>query len=217
MNAGRDRYHPGCYHSTGSAVRPPVSAVGASWQLLGRDGEPQCREAGGQLGEDLLELDAGERGADAVVGTVPEREVAGPVAGDVEATGAGEDRGIVVGGAVFEQHQLAGIHGDLPDTQACPTVAEDGNAAAARRAQDLLDRGGHLVWVRRQRPLLGRIGQQAQDTHIDGHHRRLMAREQQVHRERRDLAVVETSGAQPGDDVVPWLRALADWQAAGCS
>jgi hypothetical protein len=55
-----------------------------------------------------------------------------------------------------------------PIRRLVPSVAEDGNAAAARRAQDLLDRGGQLVWIPRQHPMLGRIGQQAQDTHIDG-------------------------------------------------
>jgi hypothetical protein len=55
-----------------------------------------------------------------------------------------------------------------PIRRLVPSVAEDGNAAAARRAQDLLNRGGQLVWIPRQHPMLGRIGQQAQDTHIDG-------------------------------------------------
>src|SRR4029077_18603213 len=61
---------------------------GASWQLAGRGRGPQRGEPGWQLGEDGIQLDAGQRGADAVVGAVPERQVAWAVAGDVKALGA---------------------------------------------------------------------------------------------------------------------------------
>ena len=77
----------GLYHSTGSLVRPPVSAS----ELLDRDREPHPGKARRPRGEDSLQFDAGERGAQAVVGAVPERKMGRPLAGDVNATGAGKD------------------------------------------------------------------------------------------------------------------------------
>jgi hypothetical protein len=146
---------PGLYHSTGSVVRPPVSAPERSGSCAAGTVSRIAGKRGWQLGEDSLQLDAGERGADAVVGTVPEREVAWPVAGDVEAARAGEDRGIVVGGAVVQQYQITGAHGDLPDLQAGPGVAGDAAAAAARSAQYLLHCGRDLVRIVSQCPPLG--------------------------------------------------------------
>ena len=39
-----------------------------------------------------------------------------------------------------------------------------------------------------------------------------MAGEQQAHRQNRDLVITETVGAQPGDEVITWLLALAGHQ-----
>jgi len=85
--------------------------TGTHPKLLERDCEPHRGKARQQLGEDRLQFDPGERGAEAVVGAVPEREMGRPFAGDVEAIGAGKDRGIVVGGARVQQHQVARVHG----------------------------------------------------------------------------------------------------------
>jgi hypothetical protein len=82
--------------------------TGTHPKLLERDCEPHRGKARQQLGEDRLQFDPGERGAEAVVGAVPEREMGRPFAGDVEAIGAGKDRGIVVFVAA-DVHYLTGL------------------------------------------------------------------------------------------------------------
>ena len=61
-------------------------------------------------------------------------------------------------------------------------------------------------------PLLAGIGQQAQGAHADRHHRRFMAGEQQGHRQHRDLVITEVVSAQPGDEILTRLLALARHQ-----
>jgi hypothetical protein len=143
------------------------------------------------------------------VGAVPEREMGRPFAGDVEAIGAGKDRGIVVGGARVQKHQVARVHGDLPDLQVGTGVAGNAAAALARGTQYLLHRGGDPARIIDQSLLLAWIGQQAQGAHADRHYRRLVTGEQQGHRQHRDLVITETAGAQRGDEAVTRLAALA--------
>jgi hypothetical protein len=135
-----------------------------------------------------------------------------PLAGDVKTSGAGKDRGIVVGGAVVQQHQLARAHGDVPDPQVGTGVPGDAAAAPARSAQYLLHGAGDQARITGESLLLAGIGQQAQGAHADRHHGRLVAGEQQGHRQHRDLVITEVVGAQPGDEVVTRLLALAGHQ-----
>ena len=79
-------------------------------------------------------------------------------------------------------------------------------------AQYLLHYGGDPIRIVDQGLLLAWIGQQAQRAHADRHHRGLMTGEQQAHRQHRDLVITEVLRAQPGDDVVTRLLALAGHQ-----
>ena len=61
-------------------------------------GQAQAGVAGEDVGEGDLGLEPGERGAEAVVDAVAERDVPGSVrTADVEPVGVGEDTGIAVG------------------------------------------------------------------------------------------------------------------------
>ena len=59
-------------------------------------------------------FEASERGADAEVGAVPEREVAVDVAAHVEAVGIREVALVAVGGAVEQRHLRAALRRPLP-------------------------------------------------------------------------------------------------------
>ena len=82
----------------------------------------------------------------------------------------------------------------------------------ARAAQYLLHRGADPARIIDQGLLLAGIGQQAKGADADRRHRRLMAGEQQAHRQHRDLVITKVISAQPGDEVVTWLLALASHQ-----
>ena len=91
--------------TTGSVSQPRTVDVGAS---LARS---QSTSHSGKRLEHLVERDAalepGERGAEAEVDAVAEREVLADLAVDVEAVGVGVAALVTVGGADEEQHRAA--------------------------------------------------------------------------------------------------------------
>ena len=122
----------------------------------------------GEGAEEQAQLEAGQVGADAEVGALPEGEVRVGVAADVEAERVVEHGLVAVGRRVGEHHPVARLHRLLADV----VVGEDAPEHVVERrhpADDLLDQAGHEGGVGGGRlPLVGVLGEDRQAAGDDG-------------------------------------------------
>ena len=139
-------------------------------------------------------LEAGERGAEAMVDAVTECEVSGRVPGDVEAVGAIPPSFVAV--RRREEQQALAARGQGHPVQGDVTGEEAGERLGARvEAEHLFHRDRDAVGVgEQQRPLFGeRV--QPEDRVPDELRRRLVAGDEQQEAEAEDLAVGEVGVA----------------------
>src|SRR5579863_2653187 len=127
------------------------------------DGEPQPRVPGEQALKCDAGFEPGQRGAEAVVNAVAEPKVRRSLAADVQDVGRREADRVTVGRA--QAHQYLLVRGDLNPAQRhrLGRHPERGMGDGGGEADELIDRGGKLPRVGRQRPELAGVIEQ-------GHH-----------------------------------------------
>ena len=142
------------------------------------DGEAQVREAGEQATEGDIGFEPGQRGAEAVVGSVAEREVPAGATGDVEAIRVIDQRRVAVGGTEADEHLLAGGKGDAVELDRFGRDPEGGVGNGSGEPQHLLDSVGEQGGVVEQDSELVGVVEQGDDAVADeaaggvvaGHH-----------------------------------------------